>query len=70
MAENMTNSQRTKYVDVHYHFVQEFVVDGYIKIVFVKTDENRADMFTKNVSSGRYQEHAGDFIATRDEMGV
>jgi len=51
MAKNVTNSQRTKHVDVHYHFMQEFVVDGYIKIVFVKTDKNCADMFTKNVSS-------------------
>jgi len=54
MAENMTNSQRMKHVDVRYHFVQEFVIDGYIKIVFVKTDENHADMFTKNVSGGQY----------------
>jgi len=46
------------------------VVDGYNKIIFVKTNENCADMFTKNVSSGRYQEHAGDFIVTQDEMGI
>jgi len=70
MAKNVMNSQRTKHMDIHYHFVQEFVVDSYIKIIFVKTEENCADMFTKNVSSGRYQEHAGNFIATRDEMGI
>jgi len=62
MAENVTNSQRTKHVDIRYHFVREFVVDGYIKIIFVKTEENRADMFTKNVSGGRYQEHAGNLL--------
>jgi len=70
MAENVTNSQRTKHMDIRYHFVQEFVVDSYIKIIFVKTEENRADMFTKNVSGGRYQEHTGNFIATQDEMGI
>jgi len=69
MAENVMNNQRTKHVDVQYHFVQKFVVDGYIKIIFVKMDENCADMFTKNVSSGRYKEHAGNFIATTEEMG-
>ena len=46
------------------------MVDGYIKIIFVKTEENCADMFTKNVSGGRYQEHASDFIATQKEMGI
>jgi len=69
MAKNVTNSQRTKHVDIQYHFVQEFVVDGYIKIIFVKTDENCVDMFTQNVSGGRYKEHAGNFIATTEEMG-
>ncbi len=70
MIENKTNSQRTKHVDVHYHFVWEFMVNGYIKIIFVKTDKNRADRFTKNVSSGQYQEHVGDFVTTQDEMGI
>ena len=46
------------------------MVDGYIKIIFVKTDENCADMFTKNVSGRKYQEHVGDFIMTQDEMGI
>jgi hypothetical protein len=50
MAENVTTSTRTRHVDVRYHFVREFVEDGFIKIIFVRTTENNADMFTKNAT--------------------
>jgi hypothetical protein len=42
--------------------VQEFVVDGFVKIVFVKTTENKSDMFTKNVSGEDYDEHIENYI--------
>ena len=33
-----------------YSFVNEFVEDGFIEIIFVKTKDNVADIFTKNTS--------------------
>jgi len=33
MSENVSVSQRTKHVDIRYRFVQEFVLDGFIKII-------------------------------------
>ena len=70
MAENVTTSQRTKHVDVRYHFVREFIKDRIIKIIFVKSAENKADGFTKNVSGGTYDAHHGDFIDTKEHMGI
>jgi hypothetical protein len=57
MAENVTTSMRTRHLDVHYHFVREFVQDGFIKITFVRTTENTADIFTKNVWGDLYYTH-------------
>ena len=37
MAENVSTSQRTKHIDTRYHFVREFVEEGFIKIIFVRT---------------------------------
>ncbi len=37
IAENVTTSQRTKHIDVRYHYVREFVEDGFVKIIFVRT---------------------------------
>ena len=49
MAENSSSGVRTRHVDTRYHFVREHVEDGFIKIVFVKSEENNADVFTKNI---------------------
>jgi len=35
MVENVSTSPRTKHIDVRYHFVQEFIEDGFIKIIFI-----------------------------------
>ena len=57
LANNQSMGQRTKHVDVRYHFVREFVEDGMVKIVFVKSAENKADLFTKNLSGGLFEKH-------------
>jgi hypothetical protein len=49
-------------------FVHEFVVDGVIKIVFVKTTENKSDMFTKNVSVEAYDDHIDNFIMDHKDI--
>jgi len=70
MAENLTTSQRTKHVDIRYHFVREFVEDGFIRIIFVRTTENTADIFTKNVSGPLHEKHSGEFIGTKESLGI
>ena len=57
MAETENSTSRTRHVDVRYHFVREFVEEGFIKIVFVSSDKNLSDMFTKNVNGNVYEEH-------------
>ena len=38
---------RTKHIEVHYHFVREQVLAGDIDLVYVGTEEQVADIFTK-----------------------
>jgi hypothetical protein len=66
MAENVSTSMHTRHVDTHYHFVRE-IVDGFIKIVFVRTIDNDADMFTKNVNRETYNKHVGKFLGFYEE---
>jgi len=35
IAKDVTMSQHTKHIDIHYQYVHEFVMDGFMKIVFV-----------------------------------
>jgi hypothetical protein len=47
MAQNSSSGMRTCHVGTRYHFIRENVVDGIIKIEFVKTMENDSDFFTE-----------------------
>jgi hypothetical protein len=50
LANNHTTSQRTKHIDIRQHFVREYIDDGIIKVLFVKSEDNDADIFTKNTT--------------------
>ena len=64
MAENGMTSVHTRHVDTPYHFVRETIVDGFIQIIFMRTDDNDANMFTKNVNRETYDRHVGKFMGT------
>jgi Reverse transcriptase (RNA-dependent DNA polymerase) len=66
MSENVSATQRTKHVDARYHYVREFVEDGFIKIIFVRTENNKSDMMTKNVNQLTYEKHVGDYILDKN----
>ena len=62
MAENMQVSQRTKHIDTRLRFVNQYVDDGFIKIKFVGTNENDADLFTKNLGKDAHERHGEKLI--------
>jgi hypothetical protein len=68
MPENASATSRTRHVDARYHFVREFGEEGFLKIVFVKSNDNKSDIFTKNISSELYDCHVRNYIALRGEM--
>ena len=50
LANNPAFSQWTKHILVRHNFIREHVVNWLIKTIFVKSNLNTADMFTKNLS--------------------
>ena len=55
LAENPVFHARTKHVEVHHHFLREKVLQGEILMKHVKTDEQVADLFTKSLSIGKFE---------------
>ena len=68
IAENATACPKSKHIDIRAKYVTKFIADGFLKVVFVKTDENMADIFTKNVSSELQDKHRENFVWNIDEM--
>jgi hypothetical protein len=68
MAENSSSSSRTRHIDIKWHFVNDLVSDKKIEIVFVKTKDNIADGFTKNVNGEIFRTHTQEFVWDRDTV--
>jgi hypothetical protein len=62
MAKNAMISTRTKHVDVHYHYVEEYIDDAVVKINFSKSRDNKSDIFTKNTNQETYERHTKECI--------
>ena len=48
-AQNQQIGARTKHIDVKYHHVKDMLEDGELKLLFVRSEHNFADLMTKNV---------------------
>lgn len=62
LAKNTTTGQRTKHIDVRYHFIRELIEEGTIEVEFVKTQDNEADIYTKNTSGDLFKKHTNGYM--------
>ena len=63
LSYNAKISNRTKHVNTRIHFVRNNVEDNTIKITFVKSEDNDADVFTKNVSENLFDKNTEKFMS-------
>ena len=57
IAENPAQHARTKHIDVRYHFVRERIERREIRLEYVKTNDNTADVFTKGLERELFNMH-------------
>ena len=62
-AKNAQFSQRTKYVDIKYHFIRDLIEEGTIKLHYVASENNKADILTKALDRVKFEK-------LRIELGV
>ena len=56
LSTNYTG-KRTQHIDARYHFVRDYVEDGTVKINFVTSEENVADIFTKHPTTASFEKN-------------
>ena len=64
ISQNGIKGERTKHVDVKYHFITETVEQGAVKLKWVPTTEQHADVFTKALAAPVF-EHFRKQLMTR-----
>ena len=57
LGYNAKTSQQTKHVDIQYKYVNKYIKDEIFKTVFVRSENNDADVFTKNTNEATYLKH-------------
>jgi hypothetical protein len=67
LANNHTTSQRTKHIDTRQHFVQDWVEDDILKIVFTKSGDNQSDVFIKNPTEEVFNKHSSEIVSEKDD---
>ena len=65
MSNNVTTTSGTRHVDIRTKFVKEYQVDGKIKIIFVRSEENDSDKMIKTLESLLYSKHANKLIVKK-----
>ena len=68
LANNYSTGPRTKHIDIQTHFVRDLIINGILKVVFIKSEDNDADIFTKNVSEDLYIKHSGKLMDNCPEL--
>jgi Reverse transcriptase (RNA-dependent DNA polymerase) len=71
LANNAMSGTRTKHVDTRVHFVRDLTqsVPKILETVYVETDKNQADTFTKNVSTDTFFKHTNKYMVY-DPTGI
>jgi hypothetical protein len=57
LANNHVFHARTKHIEVHHHCVRERLLGGEIKLHFIPTDLQLADILTKALARTKFEQH-------------
>ena len=58
MTSNITTTSCTKHVVIMYKYVNEYVEDGVVKIVFLKSADNDSNILIKNLSTDVHEKYS------------
>jgi hypothetical protein len=64
ISENDLHHQRTKHIDLRHHFVRDAVAAGEVKIEWIQSENQLADVFTKGLNKQTYKRLTQSIMTT------
>ncbi|GJX02604.1 retrovirus-related pol polyprotein from transposon TNT 1-94 [Tanacetum coccineum] len=62
ISNNLVLHSRTKHIDIRYHFIRDHILKGEIKLHFVPTDLQLADIFTKPLAQSSFTRLVAELV--------
>ena len=75
LAKNRQVGMRTKHIDIKYHFIRELIGRNFLDIRYVRSEDNYADLTTKNVGNEIFDKlfnkgiQVGNIVTKRENVG-
>jgi hypothetical protein len=66
LGNNFSVGQRTKHIDIRELFVREYIEDDILKLVFIRSENNDADIFTKTTTEELLNKHSIKMVENLD----
>jgi hypothetical protein len=63
IAEHEVTRERTKHIDIKYHFLQQYITNKIISLTWVESKNQLADIFTKSLPSELFSSHRSKLIS-------
>lgn len=64
LAKNPVFHQRSKHIDIKYHFIRNEVQNGFVQLQYVPSEDNLADILTKALPSVKLKRFIPAFMGT------
>ena len=64
LANNPVQHQRSKHIDIRYHFVRDEIQNGSLQLFYIPSEDNMADVFTKPVVRSKIEKFRSLLMGT------
>ena len=62
MLDSKTGQCKTKHIDTRYHWIKQYVNEDKVRVDYIKSEENVADILTKNLNPKLFEKHASKLV--------